>query len=318
MNSEHDYESINFHFDNNYFNNPQLFNSIKLYQIGDISCKGGYVIGTHEQLCYELSYIVSGSGYFSINHTEFSVQEGDIVLNVPKQLHSCRADMEEPFRFYYFGFQFADGLDNDYSLAPIRKMFDQAVDPVVPNKIGIDAPFVRIFNELINLDRYSTYMMEMYLRQIVILAYRSFSDNWTATYTPSRKLNERKEIVYKVINYIDNHLFQLTDLTEIADELHYSYPHLSRIFAKEVGLTIKDYYNRKRFEKAVEWLKNGEMNVTQVAKQLQYHSIHTFSRAFRQHLGVSPTEYQTLLINAKKDQYDIKKCQRNIPNILLK
>lgn len=294
-------KDTNFHFDNSYFNDPQLFDSILLYQIGDLSCKGGYVVPEHEQLCYEISYIVSGGGLFMNKYNSYPVQEGDIILNVPGELHSCRADVDHPFRYFYVGFHFANGADEQNSFSHIKKMFDLVQQSVVSNKLNIDAPFVSIFNELISLEKYSTHMIEMYLQQIVVLAYRSFSDNWSTKYKPGIKGNEVKQIVYKVINYIDSNLYQMKALTEIAEELHYSYSYLSSIFAKNVGLTIKDYYNRKRFEKAVEWLKSRELNVTQVAEKLQYQSIHTFSKAFRQNFGVSPTEYQTLLRNTKKE-----------------
>lgn len=226
---------------------------------------------------------------------------------MPGELHSCKADDDEPFRYFYVGFHFAEDAGEHHSLSHIKKMFDQAESCVVANKLGIDVPFVSIFNELINLEKYSTHMIDMYLRQLIVLAYRSFCNNWSNRYIPGSKGNELKKIVYKVINYIDAHLCQITELTEISDALHYSYSYLSRIFAKEVGLTIKDYYNRKRFEKAVEWLKGGELNVTQVAEKLQYQSIHAFSKAFRRNFGVSPTEYQALLHSAKKEQHNNKK-----------
>jgi AraC-like DNA-binding protein len=152
------------------------------------------------------------------------------------------------------------------------------------------------------LKNYSALMIEMYLREIIVLAYRNFYDSWTIEYVPCIKGEDPKQTVYEVINYIDINLLQITELTQIADKLHYSYSYLSHIFTKEVGLTIKEYYNRKRFEKAVEWLKNGEMNVTLIAERLQYQSIHTFSKAFRKNFGISPTEYQTLSMNAKKEQ----------------
>lgn len=218
-----------------------------------------------------------------------------MILNVPGQLHDCVADPADPFRYFYMGFDFLDEDDEPYSLAHIQKMFDQTKFPVIPDKCNIDVPFVSIFKEILHLKRDSWFMIAMYLRQIIILAHRNFHENWTVAYWPDLNMDEPRRKVYEVINYIDAHLHQITELARIADELHYSYTYLSHLFSKEIGCTIQEYYNRRRFEKAVEWLKSGELNITQIAEKLRYRSIHSFSKAFRKHYGFSPTEYQSLL-----------------------
>ncbi|MBP1992516.1 AraC family transcriptional regulator [Paenibacillus eucommiae] len=295
-------KQTNFHFDNIYLRNPKRYESIILYQIGDLSCKAGYIVGEHKQYCYEISYIVSGRGFYYMNGQSYPVQEGDIIVNVPGGLHDCRADDVAPFRYFYLGFDFINNSGEQSPFTHIRKMLNQIPNPITTNKVGIDTPFVNIFKELLDLNNYSAFMVEAYLRQIIVLAYRSFYSNWATEYAPVMRGDdsESKQTVYEVINYIDLNLHQIAELTEIADKLHYSYPHLSHLFSKEVGLTIKDYYNLKRFEKAVEWLKSGELKVTQIAEKLHYQSIHTFSKAFRKNFGIAPTEFQALY----KQKYD--------------
>ncbi len=309
MGQEVTYESINnrkdFHFDHIYFENPQRFESIRLFQVGDLSCRGGYVVDEHEQFCYELSYIVSGQGWFKAGGTSHPVKEGDIVLNVPGEIHACRADDEDPFRYYYVGFDFAgEGEGEPLALEHIRKMFDQTPQPVVSNMLGIEAPFTGIFKELVNLKSYSSFMIGAYLQQIVVLAYRSFHDSRETAYSPMLQGKGVTKPVHEVIQYIEENLHRITELGAMAEELHYSYSYLSHQFSKEVGLTIQEYYNRKRFEQAVELLREGRLTVTQIADKLRYQSIHSFSKAFRLHFGLSPTEYQAIATNANQAQQE--------------
>ncbi|MBP1993939.1 AraC family transcriptional regulator [Paenibacillus eucommiae] len=293
-------KQFKFHFDNLYHQNPQLYESLLLHQIGDLSCEGGYTIGDHFQYCYEISYVVSGKGTFYTNGKAYPVREGDIFLSLPGERHDGKADAMEPFRYFYVGFNFNNETDGQHAMTHMRKMFDQTTIPLVQDNLGIDMPFISIFNELINLKNYSTLMINTYLQQIIVLGYRSFYDSWETGYAPKPKTDESRQTVYEVINYIDANLHRITELSQIAAELHYSYSHLSHIFPKEVGLTIKEYYNRKRFEKAVEWLKSTDLNITQIAEKLHYNSIHSFSKAFRNNFGISPSEYQTLYFNRKK------------------
>jgi len=295
-----------FHFDNMYMENPQHHESLILYQIGDLSCKKGYTVKEHMQHCYEISYVVSGKGEFHMDNKCYEIEEGDIVLNVPGETHYIRTNDEQPLRYYYAGFNFDISNENSQSFVHIKKMFDQTHYPVVKSKLQIDMPFVSIFNELVHLNSYSTVMIGMYLRQLIIIAYRCFHESWEAGYKPEQKEASATSMVYEVINYIDVHLQKIKELSQIADELHYSYSYMSNTFSKEIGLTIQEYYNRKRFEKAVQWLQEGDMNITAIAEKLNYHSIHTFSKAFRKNFGISPSEYQLMskaaAINSNKEQ----------------
>lgn len=289
-----------FHFDNLYMDNPKSYESIVLYQIGDLSCDGGYVIGDHIQQCYEISYIVSGCGHYYTDGYSYPVKDGDVYLSLPGELHNGIADKIDPFRYFYVGFNFDTAFNEDNSLSHIRKMFELKNKPVESDKFNIRYPFLNIFNELINLKDYSTRMISAYLQEIIILTYRNFFDNWEKEYESQDSLDETKQIVYEIVNYIDVNLFKIKELTQLANEMGYSYSHLSHIFSKEIGLTIKEYYNNKRFEKAVELLKDSNMSVTKISEELQYQSIHTFSKAFRKNFGISPTEYQALYKNHKK------------------
>lgn len=58
-----------------------------------------------------------------------------------------------------------------------------------------------------------------------------------------------------------------------------------------MGEPLKEYFTRRRFERATQLLEDG-MSVTQIADMLGYKSIHSFSRAFTRRFGVSPLEYR--------------------------
>lgn len=292
-----------FHFDNIYLHDPKRYGAVTLYQIGDLSCTGGYEIGEHVQYCYELSYIAAGKGIFTCDSAAYEVREGDLVLHRPGQRHNGIADREDPFRYFYIGFTFeeqAEGAAEADVFLHIARMFRQVAAPIVHEQQAISAPFVGLFQELLNLGGYSSLMIEAYVRQLLIAAYRAFYERLAVQYEPKVKSGQAAQIVYRIIHHIDAHLPELGTLTDIAAEMNYSYSYLSHIFSRETGQTIKEYYNRKRFEKASEWLRAGQLSVTQIAQRLHYQSIHSFSKAFRNYCGMSPTEYQALAAHLKK------------------
>jgi AraC-like DNA-binding protein len=290
-----------YQFDNIFHDDPKIYDSIIVFQIGDLVCDGGFVIEEHKQFCYEISYIDSGSGYFIIDGQTYPLKKGDIVLNLPGELHSCHADQQDPFRYFYIGFNFLNCLEDD-SLFHIQKMFDQNNSPVAVDKYDINNPFMKCFHELINMNSYSPLMLKTYVHQIIVMAYRSFYEKWEQNYSAPETKDRFKQTVYEIINYIDNNICKISELSQISNDLGYSYTYLSHIFSKETGFSIQEYFNRKRFERAIKWLQQGELTITQVAENLQYQSIHSFSKAFRKYFSFSPKEYQLMYKNEQEKQ----------------
>lgn len=60
----------------------------------------------------------------------------------------------------------------------------------------------------------------------------------------------------------------------------------------ETGSGIMKYVTKKRMQAAAELLKNSELSITEIALKVGYIDNQYFSRAFKQHLGSSPSSYR--------------------------
>lgn len=67
--------------------------------------------------------------------------------------------------------------------------------------------------------------------------------------------------------------------------------YLSRIFSREVGLTIPQFLRNLRMERAAELLRSGRYNVTEAATEVGYASLSHFSKAFCETIGCCPVLY---------------------------
>lgn len=292
-----------FHFDHPYFQNPKRYGAIILYQIGDLSCTSGYVLEEHVQGCYEISYIAEGSGVFSSNGKLYTVRQGDLFLHRPGERHHGVADEQTPFRYYYIGFQIdtsEQSGEDEESFGSIMQKLDHIAIPLLSNQQLIAPFFTGLFQELLSPGSYSGMMMEAYIKQLILATYRAYCERPTEQYEPKSKSGEAAQIVHQMMHYIDHQLVSIKRLSDMGEKMNYNYAYMSHIFSQETGHTVQAYYNRKRYEKACEWLRAGQLTVTQIAERLQYQSIHSFSKAFRKQSGMSPTTYQTLVSNLKK------------------
>lgn len=80
-------------------------------------------------------------------------------------------------------------------------------------------------------------------------------------------------------------------LESLGQEVGCSPFHLSRIFSREVGLTIPQFLRNLRMERAVELLRSGRYNVTEAATEVGYASLSHFSKAFCETIGCCPALY---------------------------
>jgi AraC-like DNA-binding protein len=80
-------------------------------------------------------------------------------------------------------------------------------------------------------------------------------------------------------------------LEALGQEVGCSPFYLSRIFSREVGLTIPQYLRNLRMERAAELLRSGRYNVTEAATEVGYSSLSHFSKAFCETIGCCPVLY---------------------------
>ena len=80
-------------------------------------------------------------------------------------------------------------------------------------------------------------------------------------------------------------------LEALGQEVGCSPFHLSRIFSREVGLTIPQFLRNLRMDRAAELLRSGRYNVTEAATEVGYASLSHFSKAFCETIGCCPALY---------------------------
>ena len=88
------------------------------------------------------------------------------------------------------------------------------------------------------------------------------------------------------------HHYQTVTLTQLADQFHYSKPHLCTLIRQNTGVSFTDLLKQIRMSRATEYLLNTDLPVFEIAEIVGYHSADHFSRVFRSQFRCSPQEYR--------------------------
>src|SRR6476646_322126 len=92
----------------------------------------------------------------------------------------------------------------------------------------------------------------------------------------------------KALWFIESHLAGQLTLDEIAGVAGISRFHLVRAFAAATGLSVMRYVRARRLSEAARALAGGAPDILTLALEADYGSHEAFTRAFRDHFGVTP------------------------------
>jgi AraC-like DNA-binding protein len=272
----------------------------KVYILQTNNITGNWIDYDH---CF--TAIMQGEANFYVEGKIYHLVKGDVIIMTPGLKHVILSTSEEILLQYIFHFDFFYDPSRVLPSNPTGKEFHkQYTIPEGENLLkqvplvthinnqdfsDLQSSFLNIHNEYISKHEYSDLNMKSICIKILTLCLRNNRKvNSNAQESNSKvKLNLQRGIEYIRRNY-DNPLLS-NELISHAISISPNY--LSHIFKKELGITVHKYVTLVRIEVAQKIIVMGTMNITEVALNVGFASIHTFSKVFKKSTGLSPSEF---------------------------
>ena len=286
----------NYHLNKHFFKEPLQYDGISVYQIGRMYCKEGSVVSAHVHTdLYELTIVTSGGGEIVTNGVATTVKRGDIYLSMPCDTHEIRSGGEEALKYDFFAFTcqkegFKQELEHimEHYYSPVNRVFqDERVRQMIGDAIA----------ELNGERLFSEELLAALFRQIIIYTIRGFRQ-----IAPDKQLDtvtSAEVLCYRLMNYIDTHVYSMKNLEELSEITGYSYGYLSALFKKTTSQTLAHYYYEKKLDVARLLILEERFSITEISEMLNYASVYSFSKAFHKRFGESPRIYRSGNGNAK-------------------
>lgn len=104
---------------------------------------------------------------------------------------------------------------------------------------------------------------------------------------------ENSVLVTKALNYIktENGKSDIT-IEDVAAHVGFSADHFNRIFFAHTGFTVMEYIRFSRLKKAARLLRGTDNDILDIALDCGYDAHESFSKAFKNRYGMSPSEYR--------------------------
>jgi AraC-like DNA-binding protein len=108
----------------------------------------------------------------------------------------------------------------------------------------------------------------------------------------TRAVEDLNRRMLRARDAMDRSYAQPLDIPAVARVAHVSEAHFIRVFRATFGETPHRYLQRRRVERAMFLLRDTGRPVTDICFDVGFSSLGTFSRTFRDIVGVAPTAYR--------------------------
>ena len=86
----------------------------------------------------------------------------------------------------------------------------------------------------------------------------------------------------------------------LSEKFNLNYNYLAKVFSDREGITIEKYIIHQKIERIKELMTYGELNMTEIADNLNYSSVAHLSLQFKKTTGFTPSNFRSLKGNRRK------------------
>jgi YesN/AraC family two-component response regulator len=104
--------------------------------------------------------------------------------------------------------------------------------------------------------------------------------------------SSNRQLVEKVMEYINENIMLQIDLDTLSEELSYNKDYLGRAFKKEMGMSINKFINSEKINMSKKLLDNSDMSISAIANALGWDDPNKFLKFFKYHENITPSQYR--------------------------
>lgn len=246
---------------------------------------------------WELLYIDKGTIDTILGDKKYTLNQGQIIIREPNIFHSIQCNGKIAPNLVVVAFdcdsKLMDFFKEHYMLNLsnlCKNLLNAIVDEAqisFTNKLS--NPYYKKLIKSKDIQPCSLQIIKNCLELLFIYLLREKNDVKNTTSIHTKKETKMKTAL--IIKYMEQHINSNLTISQICEACNFTQSSISKFFKAETGWSLMEYFHRLKVEKAKNMIREGKGNISIIAAQLGYSTIHYFSRQFKQISGMSPSEY---------------------------
>ena len=256
----------------------------------------------HNHSSYEIHFIVAGKGKLMIGNKEVDLFPNNVFIIGPEIYHSIWQDDQNPLLKYNIRFTYSTTRDSD-SFFPENEVswIKEALSDIrfvyLSDTQNIISLLQNILSELDNKEiGYYAKIQSLFIQ--ILMNLLCATNNHKKIYIfPQKSRDDQRSVLIET--FFDDYRNDLR-IDQLADLLNLSSKQVNRIIKKLYNTTFKQKLIDMRMEVAKDLLRDNALTIESVAEEVGYASQNNFYVAFKQHTGLSPSEYREKVCDKRK------------------
>ncbi len=124
-----------------------------------------------------------------------------------------------------------------------------------------------------------------------ILAYTSSANNLFEV-TEKNRWTAGLRTIKTTLTYIQENYKEKIYIRDLAGLIGMNEQYFCRFFKKVIGRSPMEYVNEYRIKKAIHYLKESDLTVTEICLECGYNNLGNFLREFRKYTSTTPLQYR--------------------------
>lgn len=260
-----------------------------------------FLFSMHAHPVCELYYFMNGSGYYSVEGANYPLEKGSLLLMREGEFHALHIDPALCYERITVNFPY-QAIDPDGTWQALHTLlYDREPGKQNMTRLGDSAPYVAMLYErlleAVQEENEASFEVLTLLRAILAEIVRvrrrgTYGEELPENVGFSLRINDVRrteaKVVLDIIGYINAHLFEIENLSEIENKFFFSRSYINRIFKAATGSSVWNYVLLKRLIAAQNMLKNGTPAAVAAAK-CGFNDYSSFYKQYKNKLGVAPT-----------------------------
>ncbi len=242
---------------------------------------------------YELVFVNSGKLYISSDDYNGYLEKNQIVIHRENSAHALRSTPENEPTVIIIGFECNSRIIDRFSHEPIT-----LGDSLIKKLAEIVKEGRNVFMPPYNIPVYdmkkkrhqlfgSEQMLRLMLEYFLIKLIREYDYNEN-----TEESSDAPALINEIIKYVNDNYLEKITIDELAFLFKTNRATLCKEFKRATGKTLVEFINDKKFERAKRKIVSTPDTFTKIAEDLNFESIHYFTRFFKKMSGETPKSYR--------------------------
>lgn len=251
---------------------------------------------------FELIIVTQDTLYLSYQDVKYTVHTGEYLLLSPhprKHTKDELGQLRKGFQkskcsFYWMHFNCQDVTERMH--LNIDYINDGRSNILIPVHGPLAVPERALLMMVQLQDSILTGYEPHYFNLLATLILSEISNQHQLLYQkePQPRNNGSRQLFSDIAGYISHEISRPLRVAEIAAQFGYNEKYLSRLFKRYTGMSLKQYIQCHKIQRADFLLVDSSLPISEIASNLGFSSYHSFERAYVACRSMTPTTYRQL------------------------